>query len=341
MLISKKHTLLKTLNGAETNELPVWLMRQAGRYLPEYRELKEKYTFNQLSENPELAATVTLQPIKRFEELDAAILFADIMSPSKALGFSFEFQPGPVLENPIRTPDDINKITVKHVKETNQYIFDALKIIRKEIPDKALLGFAASPWTLACYLIHQGIYKQHLKTKIFASQFPEAFDLLCEKISEVTIQYLEECVTSGADAVQIFDTWASLLSEQEYESLSGKWIRRIVSKLNEKKIPVIVYAQADIPVLNIIASYKPRVLSVDWKVDLNKFSKIVPADILIQGNIDPTALFKPRESIKKIVTNTYNDLKSSGKVIANLGHGILPETPIDSVHTLLSSIKEL
>ncbi len=337
----KNHILKSTLEGTNKTDIPVWLMRQAGRYLPEYRELKEKYSFNQLSENPELAATVTLQPLQRYKELDAAILFADIMSPSKALGFSFEFNPGPVLENPIKSPEDIFKINIKDIKETNQYIFDALKIIRSEIPHKALLGFAASPWTLACYLIHQGIYKQHLGTKIFAAKFPEAFENLCEKITEITINYLIECSNSGADAVQIFDTWASLLSVNEYENLSGKWIKKIVTKLKEKNIPVIIYAQSDINILKIISEYQPRVLSVDWKINLLELSKIIPNDILLQGNIDPTSLFKASEDIKKLVRDTYTPFLQSGRIIANLGHGILPQTPTEAVQSLLSEIKNL
>jgi uroporphyrinogen decarboxylase len=335
--------LLRALLGEETKEMPVWLMRQAGRYLPEYRALKEKYTFNQLSEDPNLAFEVTVQPLKRFSEIDAAILFADIMSPSKALGFEFEFTPGPHLQNPIRTPEDVDKLEIRNIEETNGYIFETLRMLKEflisERKDRrALLGFAASPWTLACYLIHQGQFKQHLGTSVFRREHPEAFENLLDKICTITLDYLKLSHRAGADAVQIFDTWASIIPTSEYEGTSGKWIKRIVNSLKEYNIPVIVYAQADLNILKSLASYTPTALSVDWRLPLSEIRKELGNAIVLQGNMDPSYLWEKPETIKSAVKSLY---KYRTKNIANLGHGLLPGTPIDGVKAYLEAVKSL
>ncbi len=333
--------LLNALLGKETEELPVWLMRQAGRYLPEYRALKEKYTFNQLSENPELAFEVTIQPLKRFTEIDAAILFADIMSPSKALGFEFDFTPGPNLQNPIKTPKDVEQLEIRNIEETNGYIFKTLgmlsEYLHSERPNRrALLSFAASPWTLACYLIHQGQFKQHLGTSVFRRQHPEAFENLMGKIATITIDYLKLCHKAGADAVQIFDTWAGIIPCEEYEDASGKWIKKIVQALKAENIPVIIYAQADLSILKVLSSYQPNALSVDWRLPLEKIREELGPDIVLQGNMDPSYLWEEPSKIQKKVQALYTD---KTKTIANLGHGLLPGTPIEGVKAYLEAIK--
>ena len=338
--------LLRTLLNEETKDLPVWLMRQAGRYLPEYRALKESYSFNELSENPELAAEVTIQPLKRFPQLDAAIFFADILTPAKSLGFKFEFVPGPKLQNPILTPEDIHKIELLDVKKINSFVFEGVSKVRdflnKEDREhrRAMLGFAATPWTLACYLIDQGIYKNHLGTKIFAEKYPEEFSKLCTIISDITVEYLCEKVKAGADAVQLFDTWASLLNPSEHWDLSGKYIERITSKLKSNNIPFIIYTQGDLEIIKLVAKAKPNAISIDWRTSLVDARRILPPEIVLQGNFDPCKLFSTPTKIKSEAEQMYSKIKNSN-IIANLGHGILPQTPIESVSALLNAVKAL
>jgi uroporphyrinogen decarboxylase len=345
--LKKSPLILDSLLGRPSpNELPIWLMRQAGRYLPEYRALKEIHTFNELSESPDLAAEVTIQPLKRFKELDAAIFFADILTPSKSLGFEFDFNPGPKLRNPIKVASDILHLKKLEVSKINSFVFEGISKVRQFLDNedretrRAMLGFAATPWTLACYLIDQGIYKQHLGTKIFAETFPKEFDLLCSLISEITIEYLTLKHKAGADAVQLFDTWASLLNPSEYYKLSGQWIQKITNALKEKNIPVILYTQGDIEIIKQTCLFSLNGISIDWKLSLEAVRKIVPDHFCLQGNFDPCKLFSNQENIKNEVNKIYSNLKNKN-IIANLGHGVLPATPIENVETLLKSVKSL
>lgn len=339
-----KPLLIQSIEGLTIERPPVWCMRQAGRYLPEYQELRRKYSFNQLAETPHLAKEITLQPLRRFKQLDAAILFADILTPSRALGFDFEFEPGPKLKNPITCPDDIDAIKKKSVDDAVPFVFEALKEIRMELDNedletrRALLGFAASPWTLACYLIDQGIYKQHMGTKIFARKYPDHFAVLCELISDITIQYLNRKIESGADAVQIFDTWGNLLSLEEYHYFSGQWIEKIIKAVKSNGAKVILYVQANRDILRKTSDYEPDVLSIDWRTALHELENELPDSISLQGNIDPTFLFDNPESISTKTHQIYNSIKRRSRIIANVGHGLLPATPIEGVQAFLSGV---
>ncbi len=319
-------------------------MRQAGRYLPEYQELRKQYSFNQLAETPSLAREITLQPLRRFSQIDAAILFADILTPSRALGFDFEFSPGPVLKNAILSPDQIEKLEYIPVKKSVPFVFEALGQVRNELESeprelrRAMLGFAASPWTLACYLIDQGIYKQHIGTKIFAKEHPEALTQFLSLITQLTIEYLLEKYQSGADAVQIFDTWGSLLSPDEYDTWSGKWIEKIISALKDRNVPVIVYISGGTQLISCVTKMKPDVVSIDWRCSLQEAEALFPDDITIQGNVDPSLLFAPLNQITDTTIQTYGTLKRRSRCIANLGHGMLPATPLEGMKTYLSAV---
>ncbi|HMO18546.1 MAG TPA: uroporphyrinogen decarboxylase [Oligoflexia bacterium] len=341
--------LIQSIFGEKIERPPVWCMRQAGRYLPEYQALRRKFSFNTLAETPDLACEITLQPLHRFKELDAAILFADILTPSRALGFDFEFEPGPCLKNPIKSPEDIYSLVKIPVKESVSFVFNALKQIRSALESenkdcrtteerRALLGFAASPWTLACYLIDQGIYKQHMGTKIFARKYPEEFSHLCSLLSELTYEYLSEKFVAGADAVQIFDTWASLLSSEEYEYFSARWIRPIINRLRNEGRVVVLYVQGDENIIRQSASLKPDVLSVDWRMPLSHLENIIPSNITIQGNTDPTLLFSRPQEISENVKDSLGSLKRRTRYISNLGHGILPGTPIAGMESYLNAV---
>jgi uroporphyrinogen decarboxylase len=270
-----KPLLLQSIEGMTLERPPVWCMRQAGRYLPEYQMLRKQHSFNQLAETPDLAREITLQPLRRFELLDAAILFADILTPSRALGFDFEFSPGPILKNAVSAPEQIENLEYIPVQDSVPFVFEALSQVRNELENevrdtrRAMLGFAASPWTLACYLIDQGIYKQHIGTKIFARKYPEDFHRFLSLLTTLTLEYLIEKNRSGADAVQIFDTWGTLLSPLEYEEFSGVWIRHIVQELKKRNIPVIVYISGGEQLLPQLSEIAPSVISVDWRCELS------------------------------------------------------------------------
>lgn len=343
-----KPLLIQSLQGQELSRPPVWCMRQAGRYLPEYQELKKRYSFNQLAETPDLAREVTLQPLKRFSDLDAAILFADILTPSRALGFDFEFSPGPVLKNALKTPDDVFELEYIPVKDSVPFVFESMAQVRHALEEeeqtqkrevrRAALGFAASPWTLACYLIDQGIYKQHMGTKVFSRKYPDATKHLLNLLTDLAIEYLTSKHEAGADAVQLFDTWGNLLSPEEYEEWSGQWIGKIVSALEAKDIPVIVYISGGTQHIQSIVSKKPSVISVDWRCSLAEAESLVPETMGLQGNIDPTILFSDTKIILDETHKTLSSLKRRSRFIANLGHGMIPATPISGMEAFLAAV---
>jgi uroporphyrinogen decarboxylase len=339
-----KPLLLQSLTGDTLERPPVWCMRQAGRYLPEYQVLRKQHSFNQLAETPDLSAEITLQPIRRFPELDAAILFADILTPSRALGFDFEFSPGPVIKNPIKDVNHIEALEQRSVLETVPFVFNAISMVRNEIEHekrdmrRAVLGFAASPWTLSCYLIDQGIYKQHMGTKIFARKNPEHFHVLSEKLTDLTIEYLIQKLKSGADAVQLFDTWGSLLSPTEYYDFSGKYIQKIISSVQSFGGMVILYVSGGDSLLDNVIHLKPDAISLDWRVSLHEIENRIPSHITIQGNLDPSILFSKEDEILYSTSSLYKSMSRRTNIIANLGHGILPGTPVGGMQAFLKGV---
>ena len=340
-----KPLLIKSILGEEISRPPVWLMRQAGRYMSEYRALKEKYTFLELCRTPELALEVTMQPIN-FLDPDAAIIFSDILIPLESLGFEIDFNPGPKVANPIRDESDVNNIpnNTKTVLHTS----NSLKLVRKELEKlakekgtqrKALLGFSGAPWTLACYVIDQQNYKGFLGTKIFASRYRKAMHKFLERIALTTADYLLSQIEAGADAVQIFDSWGGILNEEQYKEFSAPYINIIIEKLRVKNTPIILYTNGGDHLLKQIKELKADCVSIDWRTSLSKAEEIFGNDICIQGNLDSTSLFKDKEELKQEINKMLSGLTRKTRYIANLGHGILPRTPPENVATFVNLVK--
>lgn len=326
-----------------TDRPPVWIMRQAGRYLPEYRALKERHDFLTLVKNPELAAEVTLQPVHRFETLDAAITFSDILVIPEALGQNYRFGDGGIaMEFTLDSAEQIRKLgNADAVPEKLAYVFAAQKIVRARLgQNRALLGFAGTPWTLATYMVEGGSSKQFSKIKALAAEQTESFDLLMGKLSDAIIAYLQMQIDAGVDALQLFDSWASLCPAREYENLSLRWIRKIIAAL-PAHIPVIVFAKGMAHSAPAIASTGASVFGVDWTHSLSAVRKLLPAGtkLALQGNLDPAILNLNDTGIVRARTREILDeMRGENGFIFNLGHGILPQARIENVHTMLEEI---
>lgn len=327
--------LIRSLLGQEVERPPVWLMRQAGRYMKEYRDLKEKHTFLELCKTPELAVEVSLQPMK-FLDPDAAIIFSDILIPLESLGFEIDFNPGPVVANPIRTSADVSQIEISSID--SNHTAKSISLLKKELDSsKALLGFAGSPWTLACYLIDQSHYKGFLGTKVFANKNPEAILKLLEILSDIVADYLLSQVQAGADAVQVFDSWGGILSEEEYKIYSLPFLEKIFSKL--QGTPTIIYTNGGDHLLEQIKSLPVTCVSIDWRTSISRAEQLLGNEIAIQGNLDPTKLFQNPEMVRQETSLMLKTLNRKTKFIANLGHGILPATPPENVKIFVDTIK--
>ncbi len=337
--MTSRERFLAALNCQPLDRPPIWVMRQAGRYLPEYRALKEKYSFLELAQTPELALEVTLQPLRRFD-LDAAILFSDILVIPEAMGQGYHFreQGGIGMDYILESASDIDKLDSSQVCEKLDYVAQALKLIKDDLNDqKMLLGFAGSPWTLATYMVEGGSSKNFDRIKeLFYADRP-TFDRLLEKITESVIEYLAMQAESGADAVQIFDSWGGILSGEDYEEASLKWIRRIVEAVSDR-ISVIIYAKGTVPHLARQAATGPKAIAVDWTIPIEEASALLPKEIAIQGNLDPVILNTTPEIVADRATRILNAMKDRPGHIFNLGHGILPTAKIENMQALVDTV---
>ncbi len=337
--------LLRTLRNQPTERPPVWLMRQAGRYLAEYRLLKEKHGFLGLCRSPELATEITMQPIRRLNP-DAAILFSDILLPAECLGLRVEFNPGPKVINPIRTSADVSSLRIRDVKSSLPFVFEAVRQIRRELENlggpsverKALIGFAGSPWTMACYLIDQGIYKHFSGTSIFARNNPSASTALLNLLADLTSDYLIQQIDAGADAVQLFDTWGGILSPADYRQYSLPYIQRIFEQIGSR-VPTVLYVNGSGLLLEEMTESGATCLSIDWRTSFQQAVSVTKGRSVIQGNFDPTHLFGPIESIVRETREMLQSAPKESGYIANLGHGILPGTPVENVGAFIRTLK--
>jgi uroporphyrinogen decarboxylase len=315
-------------------------MRQAGRYLPEFMEIKAKYDFFTRCQTPELAAEITVQPIRRYG-MDAAILFSDILVIPQAMNIEVEMRPdiGPWLPNPIRTLKDVEQVIVPNIEETLGYVMDAIKLTKEmlnnEIP---LIGFAGSPWTILCYCVQGQGSKNFDKAKEFCFTQPLAAHMLLQKITDTTILYLKEKVKSGVDAVQIFDSWGGMLSPVDYQEFSWKYIQQIIDAL-KNEAPVIAFGKGCWFALEEMSKSGAAALGVDWTITPQNARKFTNNSITLQGNFDPTRLFSPPAEIKKQVKQMI-DAFGKDKYIVNLGHGILPNIPLDNAKAFVDAVKE-
>ena len=332
--------LLKVLRGEPTERTPVWMMRQAGRYLPDYIKLREKYSFFERVQTPSLATEITLQPVDQIG-VDAAILFSDILVVPQAMGLEVLLieNKGPVLPDPIKTNADLQRICVPDVKERLHYVFDAIKLTKQELNNRVpLIGFAGAPWTLLCYMVQGKGSKTFDEAKAFCYQQPQLAHTLLQMITDTTIAYLNEQISAGADVVQIFDSWGGLLSPADFEVLSLQYIKQIVSAV-KNKVPVIIFAKGAWHSLDKMAATGAQGLGIDWCITPQMARQFAGNNVTLQGNFDPAKLLSPISQIEKEVKQMLRDFNST-RHIANLGHGILPNVPVDAAKAFVNTVKE-
>lgn len=333
---------LKAANSEITERPPVWMMRQAGRFMKEYWDIKNKYSFLEMCKTPEIAADVTMLPIDLLD-VDAAILFSDILVTAEAMGgqLSFEAGVGPLFANPVKNESDIDNLLVDGTEERLNYVAEAIKVIQQRLNGtKPLIGFAGAPFTVMSYLIEGGSSKDFKKTKLFIHNHPHLAHKLLQKIADVTVAYLNMQIAAGINALQLFDSWALALSWDDYNEFSHQYNKYIISKLNRKGIPVISFCKGSSVFAPLMAEANPDVISVDWNADLLTIKKSLPANIAVQGNLDPFLLYADKKLIKDRIHRLFDRMKGTPGFIFNLGHGIMPDIPFDNVKFAIDTVKE-
>ncbi len=338
--MTDRERFLAACRQKNTGRPPLWIMRQAGRYLPEYRKLKEQYSFLEMVKTPELATTVTLQPLKRFE-LDAAILFSDILTVPEALGFPYSFveSGGIRMKTVVRDEADVKAFQTGAVAERLSYIPDALKLIRRELGDKkALLGFVGSPWTLATYLVEGGSSKNFTQAKQMLYSNPKLFHSMMDKITEAVSISLDLQIEAGVDAVQIFDSWGGVLTPDTFPVASGIYMKKIVDKV-AGRVPVIVFSKGSHTWLNDLKNTGADVLGFDWTVNLSNMARLLNGTTAVQGNLDPALMNLDPDIVTRQAQNLLNSMKTYPGFIFNLGHGILPTARLESVEALVDTVR--
>jgi uroporphyrinogen decarboxylase len=325
----RKDLFLRACRGEVLPRVPVWMMRQAGRYLPEYREIRAKHAFLEVCKTPQLAVEVSLQPFRRLG-VDAIIVFSDILIPAEAMGLHLELgDAGPNLPNPVRSKTDVDKLRMFDPETETGFLPEAIRrIVKSAGPEVPVLGFAAAPWTLACYMVEGKTKEGFATVKSFLFHEPKTFRALLQRIARATIPYLRAQIAAGASAVQLFDTWCGELSLQDYREFALPAVQEIISGIGAS-VPVIYYSKASQHLLPAIAHSGANVLSLDWRADLAEVRKTLGPKIALQGNVDPAILLGPREKIRDITLSTVDSLAGQGHIL-NLGHGILQNTPVEN-----------
>ena len=318
--------------------IPVWIMRQAGRYLPEYRKIREDVDFLTLTKTPDLAAEVTLQPIRRFG-MDAAILFSDIMTPLEGMGLELEFAPGPVIDNPVRSAADVEQLRVADPDETVPFVMETIRILRRELPASApLIGFAGAPFTTYCYAVEGGGSKSFREAKAFMYGEPDAARALLEKIGDTTIRYLGAQAEAGAQALMIFDSWAGILTPEAYAAFALPVVQRMIRELRQHGVPLIYFPNQGATLLEHARESGADVIGVDWRTPLSKARATLGPELAVQGNLDPAALFAPREELARQIDRVLAEAGDAPGHIFNLGHGIERTTDPDAVAFLVDRV---
>lgn len=336
----KNDLLLKALRGEYVDRPPVWMMRQAGRYLPDYMKLKEKYSFFERCQKPELAAEITIQPVEQVG-VDAAIIFSDILVVPQAMGMEVQMieGKGPLLPEPIKQYSDIDKVHIPDVDETLGYVFDALALTKKTLAGRVpLIGFAGAPWTLLCYMVQGKGSKTFDEAKAFCFNQPETAHHLLQMLTNTTIAYLKGQVKAGADVVQVFDSWGGLLSPKDFEEFSLQYIRQIIKALKDDCF-TIIFAKGAWFALEAMSATGADGLGIDWCIQPKLARAFSGKNITLQGNFDPARLLGPVSSIKKSVHEMI-DAFGTQRYIANLGHGILPNVHVDHARAFVDAVKE-
>lgn len=334
-------TFLKACRREPVEHTPVWLMRQAGRYMKEYMAIREKHSFLEMCRTPELACEVTLQPIRAFE-LDAAIIFADILLPLEGMGINLEFakNEGPVISNPVRTRADIDAIRIINPEEDVPYLLEAIKMVRSELNGKVpLIGFAATPFTLASYIIEGQGSRNYLNTKTLMYSDPVGWHMLMDKIADVLITYLNAQVDAGAQTLQIFGSWDGCLGPRDYVEYALPYTKKVIESVN-KSVPLINFSTGTATYLDKVKDAGGDVVGVDWKINLDDAWNLIGHDKGIQGNLEPVTLFGPVENLRKRAKEIIDQAGGRPGHIFNLGHGIILGTPVDNVKALVDAVHE-
>jgi len=344
--VLKNDLLLRALLREPTPRRPIWLMRQAGRYLPEYRATRKRAgNFLAMCTNPEIACEVTLQPIDRYP-LDAAILFSDILTIPHAmnLGLEFEAGEGPTFAHPVRTAADIDKLPIPDPGRELKYVIDAVSLIRRELKGRVpLIGFAGSPWTVATYMVEGGGSKAFGRIKRMMYEAPHLLHRLLDLLARATVLYLNAQIAAGAQAVMVFDTWGGVLTPRQYEEFSLRYMAQIVAALTHeaegRRVPNIVFTKGGGAWLPKIAAIGCDAVGVDWTTDLSAARVLVGDRVALQGNLDPSALFAGAETLQSETLRVLDSFGSGPGHVFNLGHGITPEVDPESVAVLVETVR--
>lgn len=339
--MTSRERFLRTCRCEAVDRSPIWLMRQAGRALPEYRGLKQKHTFLELVQTPELAAEVTLQPIRRFG-FDAAILFSDILVIAEGLGQGYQFRErgGIEMDFLLQSRADVERLDVEAVTHRLQYVAKALPLIKSELGGRtALLGFAGSPWTLANFMIEGGGVKEYTKAKALFYSDRSTFELLVEKLARAISDFLQLQIDAGADAVQIFDSLGGVLSDGDFAAASALWIKRIVSSL-KGQVPVIVFAKGVHGNWADLVETGAQVLGIDWNIQLAGVAAGLPATVGIQGNLDPFLLTTTPEAVSSATRRILREVNGRPGHIFNLGHGVPPNAKLENIEALVKTVSD-
>ncbi|MEC8405437.1 MAG: uroporphyrinogen decarboxylase [Verrucomicrobiota bacterium] len=337
--MNSRDRFLAAIQCLPVDRPPIWLMRQAGRYLPEYREIKKKHNFITMVQTPEIAAEVTLQPIERFS-LDAAIIFSDILVIPEALGQGYHFRDtgGIGMDYRLDSHKKISALDGNYIAEKLSYVANSISLTRSHIgAEKALIGFSGSPWTLACYMVEGGSCKEFTEIKRLAWNQPEQFESLMNTLTEAIVEYLHLQIDAGADAIQIFDSWAALCPLAHYENWSLSWIRKIINSL-DNRVPVILFAKGMTDKAEKLSSTGATALSIDWTVDLNEIRRHAHRKIALQGNLDPAVLTTTPEITRLESRRILDENSNQPGFIFNLGHGMLPNAKIDCVEAMIKEV---
>lgn len=330
---------LRACRGLEVPHTPIWIMRQAGRYLPEYRALKAKSDFLTMTRTPELAAEITLQPIRRYP-LDAAILFSDIMTPLEGMGVTIEFKPGPHVDDPIRSAADVARLGELDPEGSVPYVMQSIRLLREELPPHVpLIGFAGAPFTLFCYLVSGGPSKEYGEARAFLRAEPDASRDLLGRLGDAMGAYLAAQAQAGAQALMLFDSWVGLLAREEFDRYARPAVERALAPLRDLNVPLIYFANNGGALFESVRELGVDVAGVDWRTPLSVARAALGPDMTLQGNLDPASLFAPPEELARDVERVLAEA-NGGRHIFNLGHGIWQQTDPDAVRRLVDLVHE-
>ncbi len=339
--ITSKERFLAACRREAVDGPPAWVMRQAGRYLPEYRAAREGISFLDMVHDPALAAEVTCQPIRRFD-MDAAVIFCDILVPPAAMGLDVEFieGKGPVLSPTVRSRASVDALINFDASKDTAFLGEAILRVRQEVgEEKAIIGFCGAPWTVASYVVEGGSSRNYENAKRMLYGEPKTFARLCERIVDNQLGYLQLQVDAGADVLQIFDSWGGAIDAPTYRDKILPHVKRLVGGARELGVPVILYVNGCAHLLEVLAEAEPDVLGIDWRISLTEARKRIGPDIALQGNMDPCILFAPTDVVEREVNRVLDEFGSEPGYIFNLGSGILPKTPVESMTVLFDTVR--